>query len=442
MPFIGISVCLGGSKTGLLNKNMLKVLINAYAVSPNWGSEPGLGWNWIVNLAKHCKLYVITEGEWKNEIEETLAQARSNDGIANSSISKEQADNMHFYYIPVSPRIRKMCWNQGDWRFYIYYSLWQRRALSLARKICKSEGVDITHQLNMIGFREPGLLWKIKDVPHVWGPIGSMGSVPVHLLADLPFSSRLKCVVKNCITGIQIKFGRVRRAINNVDVMVAALDVTRDRIKSIYGKDIPVLNETGLHQTDYEAHPLRRNGPLELLWVGRFIPTKQLGIALQALAGASDPKNFRLNIVGGEGQEQEKYQNLANQLGIADQCVWYGKIPNAQVQSLMRKSDLFVFTSIFEGGPHVILESISNRLPIVCFDTCGQGVVTDASIGFKVPLTTLEEGVKGFAKVLDYVAEHREVLPELSANCGAKQEELSWGSKVRYMLGIYQSLVK
>ena len=31
---------------------MLNVLVNAYAVSPAWGSEPGMGWNWVVNLAQ------------------------------------------------------------------------------------------------------------------------------------------------------------------------------------------------------------------------------------------------------------------------------------------------------------------------------------------------------------------------------------------------------
>ena len=42
---------------------MLKILINAYACSPNWGSEPGMAWNWITNIAKHCKCFVITESE-------------------------------------------------------------------------------------------------------------------------------------------------------------------------------------------------------------------------------------------------------------------------------------------------------------------------------------------------------------------------------------------
>lgn len=87
---------------------MLSILINAYACSPGMGSEPGMAWNWCVNLAKHCELHIITEGEFREKIEATLK-------------TLPQGKNMHFYYNPVSDEIRKMCWNQGDWRFYTYY---------------------------------------------------------------------------------------------------------------------------------------------------------------------------------------------------------------------------------------------------------------------------------------------------------------------------------
>lgn len=56
---------------------MLNVLVNAYAVSPAWGSEPGMGWNWVVNLAQYCNVFVITEGEWRTEIEETVESCRN-----------------------------------------------------------------------------------------------------------------------------------------------------------------------------------------------------------------------------------------------------------------------------------------------------------------------------------------------------------------------------
>ena len=110
---------------------MLHILVNAYAVSPIWGSEPGMGWNWVIHLAQY----------WRREIEAALAEL-------------PQRANLSFRYNPVSPRVRRMCWNQGDWRFYWHYRRWQRRTLRLARQIVASEHVDVIHQLNMIGFRK------------------------------------------------------------------------------------------------------------------------------------------------------------------------------------------------------------------------------------------------------------------------------------------------
>ena len=409
---------------------MLNILINAYACSPNWGSEPGMAWNWITNIAKHCKCFVITEGEWRNEIEEALK-------------THPLRDNITFYYNPVPQKVRDMCWNQGDWRFYYYYRKWQKSTLKIAEQICKEHNIDITHQLNMIGFREPGLLWKIKGVKHVWGPIGSMGEIPLQFIQDLPMKVRLKQALKNFITRYQIKHSPVKSAIKNCDALIAALDVTRDRIKKNYGIEVPVIGETGLKPNDGYKHSDCIDRPIELLWVGRFIPTKKLSIALEALAKVSNPKDFHLHIVGsGTDEEVKQYKNLATELGINSICTWYGKIPNEEVQRMMREKDLFFFTSVFEGGPHVILESITNNIPILCFDTCGQGVVVDESIGFKIPLTNHKEGVDGFAQKLDYINGHREILPQLSANCTNKQQELSWESKVNKMIEIYNFVVK
>ena len=80
---------------------MLKVLVNAYSCSPNKGSEPGVGWNWCVNLANHCELFIITEGHWKENIESVLP-------------SIPQGKNMHFFYNWVTDRVRGMAQNQGN----------------------------------------------------------------------------------------------------------------------------------------------------------------------------------------------------------------------------------------------------------------------------------------------------------------------------------------
>ncbi len=42
-----------------------------------------------------------------------------------------------------------------------------------------------------------------------------------------------------------------------------------------------------------------------------------------------------------------------------------------EINSIMQESDLFFFTSIMDATSTVVMEAIQNRLPVVCFDTCG-----------------------------------------------------------------------
>lgn len=200
---------------------MLSILINAYACSPNMGSEPGMAWNWCVNLAKYCELHIITEGEFKNKIEAALP-------------TLPQGNNMHFYYNPVSDEIRKMCWNQRDWRFYKYYREWQWKTYIMAEEIIKQHDIDIVHQLNMIGFREPGYLWKIENKPFVWGPIGGLKQFPNSYLEGAGIKMKLFNRIKNIINIYQIKHDkRVDQALKKADLLVSSIPDSYNAIKSI-----------------------------------------------------------------------------------------------------------------------------------------------------------------------------------------------------------------
>ncbi len=407
---------------------MINVLISAYAVSPSWGSEPGVGWNWIVNLAKHCNVFVITEGEWKEEIEVAV-------------IELPQRVNIHFYYNPVSPEIRKMCWNQGDWRFYIHYRKWQLKTLEIAKEIIARNRIDIIHQLNMIGFREPGYLWSIDNIPFVWGPIGNMAPLPIKLLEGSSWKDKLKQNVKNSVSYYQARTGRVRKAIKRADQLITVLDSAARLIKDVYGiGNVMVMSETGLTVTPKVEHKFNPDAPLKLIWVGRFIPTKKLDIAIEILSRLQTG-NVELHIVGWGSQEDEsRYREMASKLGVADKCKWYGKIPNQRVQELMRGGDIFLFTSVVEGTPHVVLESISNNLPVLCFDMCGQGVIVNNTVGWKIPIKSMDESVAEMVKTIDYLEKNRHLIKEKSDNCEQRKPELSWESKIDRIFELYKEL--
>lgn len=407
---------------------MLTLLINAYACSPNMGSEPGMAWNWCVNLAKHCELHIITEGEFRDKIEAALP-------------ALPQGKNMHFYYNPVPERIRKMCWNQGDWRFYFYYKQWQKKTLQIAQEIIKKHHIDLIHQLNMVGFREPGYLWNINEKPFIWGPIAGLGSIPFSFLKGGGIKFTLFYLIKNQITKLQLKYSsKVNAALKKADILITATPESSDIIQKTHHIDSIQINETGCYIKENTSDIKKEDSPFNILWVGRFIYTKQLKLALDVIKEIRNLKNIRFHIVGQAFKEEETqtYKSYATTLGIDDICVWCGQIPNNQVMRLMRKSHIFFFTSIFEATSTVILEAIQNKLPIVCFDRCGFGPIVDSSIGRKIRLSTPQNAVKDFSREITDLYNHRELLQEMADNCKARQREPSWESKAKQMVELYQ----
>lgn len=411
---------------------MLSILINAYACSPNMGSEPGMAWNWCVNLAKYCELHIITEGEFKDKIEAVLP-------------TLPQGKNMHFYYNPVSDEIRKMCWNQGDWRFYKYYREWQWKTYTMAKEIIKQHHIDIVHQLNMIGFREPGYLWKIENKPFVWGPIGGLKQFPNSYLEGAGIKMKLFNRIKNIVNIYQIKHDkRVDQALKKADLLISSIPDSYNAIKKYKGLNSIIIPETGCFIDD---NSIKRNkeekvdDDFRLLWVGKFDFRKQLNIALATMSKLKDKSNIKLIICGsGSDNQISYYKQMAINLGIEDNVVWKGNIENSKVKEEMHKSDIFFFTSVSEDTSTVVLEAVSCGLPVLCFDTCGMGYVINESVGHKIPLTNPRQSADDFAEKINYLYNNREYLQKLSDGCKQRQKELSWNNKAKQMVELYNKV--
>lgn len=396
------------------------------------GSEPGMAWNWCKHLAKHVELFIITEGEFREKIERALS-------------AMPQGVNMHFYYNPVSDKVRRMCWNQGDWRFYYYYARWQKKTLHMAREICSNIQIDAIHQLNMVGFRESGLLWQLAKetgIPFVWGPIGGIGSVPNTFLKNVGIKMRLFYNVKNLLNQLQLRYSpKVRAAMATAQVVITATSEADKAVREIYHRATFQLNETCCYPSP-NVSSNKRADTFNLIWVGRFLYMKQLNLALDVMQRLRHHTDIRLHIVG-EGfteQKTEYYRNYARQIGVDHLCIWHGRLPISEVMTLMRQSDAFLFTSISETTSTVVLEAIGNQLPVICFNACGMADVVNEKIGIKIPVTNPTKAANDFAQAVEYLYTHRDVLQQMAENCKEAQGELSWETKAQLLVQQYRLL--
>lgn len=394
-----------------------------------------MAWNWCVHISKYCELYIITEGEFYSELECKIQKL-------------PQGKNMHFYYNFVPNEIRKMCWNQGDWRFYKYYKRWQKKTANIAREICQYEKIDVLHQLNMIGFREPGYLWKVSQetgIPFVWGPIGGLKQFP------MPYAKggglKIKCFLwaKNFLNIIQLKYSRRVNSAIEQGLLISSIPDSYRAIKKYKGKESVVIPETGTFvHSDISAESNRFfNDNLTLLWVGKFDFRKRLDLAIAAVALAKEGKtNLVLKIFGtGNAAQQQKAKETVQSLGLEDIVQWMGNCPNTQVVEEMRKADLFIFTSVSEDTSTVVLEAISNHLPVLCFDTCGMSSVITEQVGVKIPLTNPQQSINDFAEKIKFLNNNRNLLEEMSNNCKQRAEELSWANKAKKIVKLYQKVI-
>jgi glycosyltransferase involved in cell wall biosynthesis len=125
----------------------------------------------------------------------------------------------------------------------------------------------------------------------------------------------------------------------------------------------------------YVTEPVRllhTNDPanaVSLLYAGRFIALKGLGLLLRAFA-AVPSERAQLRLLG-EGPEKQWLEDYARDLGIQNRIVWLAKRSPAEVQLEMEKADVTLLPSRKDGWGAVVNESLMVGTPVICSTACG-----------------------------------------------------------------------
>jgi glycosyltransferase involved in cell wall biosynthesis len=116
-----------------------------------------------------------------------------------------------------------------------------------------------------------------------------------------------------------------------------------------------------------------------VLFVGRLIALKQLGVLIDALAAlkAFTSPAFRLLVVG-DGPMRPVWQRQAAQ-ALGDCVEWLGTQPMPVVRRIMQQADCLVLPSRRDGWGAVVSEALMAGTPAICSDACGAAEVVRAS---------------------------------------------------------------
>lgn len=408
----------------------MKIVISAYACSPYKGSEPGVGWGFVSALARHHALWVIVEDEkFREDIERFLA--------VHPGFNKD----VHFFFLKKKRnRFLRKIWPPS---YYWYYRRWHLDAYRLAQKIHREVGFDIAHQLTMVGFREPGYLWKL-GIPFVWGPVGGMGLFPWRFLPAVGAYGVLYYLGYNVLNWMHMNFLKrpckaAQTAISGSENgLFAATSENQQEAKKYWGCDCALLSEVGLPRKPLEIIRGRTaDEPLRLVWCGLHIPRKALNLALLALSRLPAELDRELHILG-EGPRTKAWEKLSEKLEVDTFCHFHGWQPRENVLEIMQKSHVMLITSLRDLNSTVTVEALALGLPVICPDHCGFADVVDESCGVKIPVTTPKEVISGIASAIEQLERDEDKRRLLAQGALKRAQNFSWEKKVEEINRVYK----
>ncbi|PGK31201.1 hypothetical protein CN902_09505 [Priestia megaterium] len=400
----------------------MKVLLSAYSCEPGSGSEPGVGWNWAINIARRGdSVWVLTRKVHRERIEQELKKDSCSD----------VSDKLHFVYYDMPFWERK----KGGKFAQIHYLMWQYFILKESLALNKKVDFDAVHHITFGVFRHPSYLYFLGK-PFFFGPVGGGETSPKKLRKALSIKNQLKEQVRDIINLIAYYDPLLRLMYKRTSIIYCKTLDTMNLIPKKFHYKTKVFTEIGMDNRSFNKRSkVANNKEFRVLFVGRLIYWKGAHLALEAFARFSKIHNEAKFYVIGDGEEKVKLMNRAKQLGISDSVEWTAWIDQHQLLRMYAEHDVFLFPSLHDSSGNVVLEAINNSLPVICLDVGGPATIINDKCGEIIGTynKTQEEVVENIKNSLMNLYINKDVYERYSECAQLRSSQFRWEKVVNAM---------
>lgn len=415
--------CSGAANIIAPMSRRMRVLLSAFACEPEKGSEPEVGWQWALQIARFHDVTVLTQTKNRAAIEKAL------------SAFEETTPKPRFVYFELSKSVQIL--RKLSIGLRIYYVFWQKRAWQTVEQLHQETPFDLLHHITFAAFRYPTVIWG-HGVPCIWGPIGGIESIPVPLL---PWSHPVSFVaeafrnISNLLHATPYR-DLPKRATASNKVLVSTREMQETLAKlHIKSELMPTIGlKTG--QLPFQPRTPHK-GSIRILFVGKIITLKGIDLALKAL---NESKTDATLTLVGTGNYQSSAMRLTRKLGLEKRVVFRGQMTRQEVLALYPDFDVLLFPSLHDTGGYAVIEAMFHELPVICLDCGGPAVAVESGCGLKVPVTSRREVVAGLADAIRKYNSDRKMLE--SHGKAAREtilENYDWDKKGQQMNDVYQN---
>lgn len=390
----------------------MNILLSAYACEPDKGSEPGVGWNWAIELAQlGHQVQVLTRSNNRQSIEKLL--------------TLEPRHNLKFVYYDLPKWLG--WWKKGRRGVHLYYFLWQIGIYFLARSMMKVNTFDIIHHVTFVSLRQPSFLGYL-GIPFIFGPVAGGERTPFQLRRSFPlrglFIDGLRDIINLWVKASPLMFLTLRSADKIYVTSKHSYDMLPKRFRYKTSIRLAIGGEAG----GASARPISNEGPIRILYAGNLLYWKGVHLALRAFAiHLQSSPDSKFTIVG-RGPELEWLQSISFDLQIDKSISWCGWVSREQLEAIYQRHDVFLFPSLRDSGGMVVTEALRQGLPVICLDIGGPGVIVDNGCGYRIS-TDKKSEVEVIHEIALALTEYRassKTRENLMCNAVRRAKEMHW----------------
>ena len=403
---------------------MKTILATTYAVNPFKGSEDGMGWNFVCQIARNNKVIAITRENNQPHIEKYMLENPS-----------EVYENIQFLYFDLPYWMR--FWKKGGRGAMLYYWMWQKGIVSFIKK--QNVNFDIVHNVNFHNDWTPSYLWKLNK-PFIWGPIGHHPEIPQQYLAPFKKSYFIKDKLTWWIKQYFWEFSfSLKKTVNKADYVLCMNSSVADILK-LKKEKYQVIPSVATE--DFGCDKQVENDSFTLISAGRLVPLKGFDLSILAFAkffkGLTETEKSKAKlIIVGSGPEKGLLKQMCKDNSIENNVEFIKWIDRVDLLEIYKKSTAFLFPS-HEGAGMVVAEALSFGLPVICLDNCGPGEFISEKSGIAVKMGDYNSTVNGLSDAILKIYSNKELAQKMSDEARVHFEQnFKWDRRGDQLKDIY-----
>ncbi|MGF1634566.1 MAG: glycosyltransferase [Phycisphaerae bacterium] len=357
----------------------IRPLFVAYACKPGHGSEPGVGWNFVAEAARHRPVWVITHEENRAKIEAHLAACDPRPAV-------------FFRYVKLPRPLRRL--EAGGYvGFNVAYYLWNVLAGRQAVRWHEEVGFTLVQHVSLVRWWMPTAAARLasRGVRFVWGPVGAGEGITPGLERKLAWRHRAMERARRWVRAAFRADPRLAATARAADLALAGTREVEKHLRRLGVKRVELMPAVAI---EAGRLPLRAGGesagtsgpeagrPFIFCSGGGLIYWKRIDLALRAFAALNLPDAEYHHVCG--GQEQPRLEALARELGIADRVSFLGEMDYRQCCEHMARVDVLVHPALRDSCG-LILEAFGSGVPVIAFDVGTAGLLVDETCGATIP---------------------------------------------------------